>query len=119
MLPPPSDPIAMVTIVLPDDYSDGSLPSRVELVFSSNYTTLYGTNLTGTIVYSWDFDDGGAGGSAATVTHTYLQAKSYAVRLSVHNFVGDIAQTVTQIVVYVGKWYHLQKPLSIIEVCST
>ncbi len=96
----PSDPIATVTIVLPNKYEDGHFPQGVELVFQSNYTTQYGTNFTGDITYAWIFGEGGIG-SSPTVTHTYRNADNYTITLLARNAVnvGTVSDAVVVTVI--------------------
>jgi len=95
-----TDPVNKVAIVLPGQYLNGNVPMGIVLLYSSQVTTRYGTNNTGRIHYSWDFDDGFTS-DMATVEHTYSQAGTYQLTLEVFNF--QSASNSTTLHVYQSK----------------
>ena len=81
---------------------NGSVPSGIVLLYSSQVTTRYGTNVTSGIAYSWDFGDGFAS-STPTVQHAYSQAGSYQLTLQVQSNAGTASHTIT-LRVYQGRY---------------
>lgn len=61
---------------------------RTELSYSIEVTTMFGTNYTGPITYSWTFQDGTTS-TGATVSHVYQQPNSYVITYSASNPVGS------------------------------
>jgi len=95
-----TDPVNKVAIVLPGQYLNGNVPMGIVLLYSSQVTSRYGTNNTGRIHYSWDFDDGFTS-DMATVEHTYSRAGTYQLTLEVFNV--HSASNSTILHVYQGK----------------
>ena len=63
---------------------------HTELSFSVKVTTKFGTNYTGPITYSWNFQDSTTG-TGATVSHTYHDADQYSIIYTASNPVGSKA----------------------------
>jgi len=62
--------------------------------------TFDGSESTGTdLSYDWDFGDGTEHGTTATVTHSYSQAGTYTVKLTVTDSSGNSDEKITSIVV--------------------
>ena len=60
-------------------------------------TTKFGTNYTGPITYSWNFQDGTTG-TGATVSHTYHDADKYGIIYTASNSVGSQANITTVLI---------------------
>ena len=61
------------------------VPVAHELVFHSTLGTLYGTNLTGSLEYIWNFGDNESSmtGHADTASHTYTTPGIYTITLNI------------------------------------
>ena len=70
---------------------------HTELSYSVNITSKFGTNYTGPITYSWDFQDGTTG-TGATFSHTYHDAKKYSISYTASNPVGSIKDITTVLI---------------------
>ena len=63
---------------------------NIELSYSIQVTSMFGTNYTGPITYLWNFADGTTS-TEATVSHTYRNANKYSISCSVSNPIGSKA----------------------------
>ena len=68
-----------------------------ELSYSAEVTTMFGTNYTGPITYSWSFGDGTTS-TGATVSHTYHDANKYLISYTASNPVGSKANVTTVLI---------------------
>ena len=70
---------------------------HTELSYSIKVTSKFGTNYTGSITYSWDFQDDTIS-TGATISHTYHDANKYNIFYSVSNPVGSQANITTVLI---------------------
>lgn len=59
--------------------------------------TKFGTNYTGPITYSWNFQDGEIS-TGATISHTYHDANKYTISYTASNPVGSKANITTVLI---------------------
>ena len=61
---------------------------HTELSYSIEVSSKFGTNYTGPITYLWNFKDGTTSTGVA-ISHTYRDAKNYAISYGANNPVGS------------------------------
>ena len=85
----------------------GRVPTSISLIFTTNMTTVYGTDMLGITGYSWDFDDNSTivGPDSATVSHLYANASVYNIQLIVYLPFFEDNQDTLMVDVYQGKTY--------------
>ena len=99
------DVLRSVTIIPPSQVFQGRVPTSISLIFASNITTVYGTDMLGITGYSWDFMDNTGSVDGPTVSHSYSVAGDYNVRLIVYLHFFENNQDTLAITVYQGKTY--------------
>ena len=94
-------------IVLPAISQHGSVPAGVQLIFQSNYTTEFGTDHTGNLVYVWDFGDPNDRTEplTASATHIFVEEGQYTVELTIHSPVNSESFR-DEVLVYQGLYIH-------------
>ena len=70
---------------------------HTELSYSVKVTSKFGTNYTGPVTYSWNFEDGTTS-SGATASHTYHDANQYHISYTASNPVGSKANLTTVLI---------------------
>ena len=70
---------------------------NTQLSYGVKVTSKFGTNYTGPITYSWNFQDGTTG-TGATVSHTYHNANKYGIIYAASNPVGSKANITTVLI---------------------
>ena len=91
-----TDQLTAVSIKLPDQSVNGSIPAGISLLYSSTVTTRYGTNTSSGLRYRWDFGDhDGFTSDKAIVEHVYSHAGTYTVILEVQNNIGSVHNRTT------------------------
>ena len=99
-----TDQLTSVSIILPDQSVNGSIPAGISLLYSSTVTTRYGTNTSSGLRYRWDFGDhDGFTSDKAIVEHVYSHAGTYTVILEVQNNIGSVHNRTT-VHVYQGMY---------------
>ena len=92
-------------IVLPAISQHGSVPAGVQLIFQSNYTTEFGTDHTGDVMYTWNFGDTKNQNKplTASATHIFVEEGEYTVELTIHSPVNNKSSN-ERVIVYQGSF---------------
>jgi PKD repeat protein len=92
---------------------NGSVPTRISLVFRANKTTRYNTDIVESVTYQWSFGDGSQTEptSEPIISHVFYAPGNYAITLSVVAAYSPSTQVTYRITVYESKAAPMTPPI--------